>query len=65
VLVTCTKRDTIVVREFVTGNDLPRIVAHRCIIEASIGKRIVQVIEASIEQHRGNIVQAIEATQEA
>jgi hypothetical protein len=41
-------------REFVTGNDLPRIVAHRCIIEASIGKRIVQAIEASIEQHRGN-----------
>jgi hypothetical protein len=32
-------------REFVTGNDLPRIVAHRCIIEASIGKRIVQNIE--------------------
>jgi hypothetical protein len=27
-------------REFVTGNDLPRIVAHRCIIEASTGKRI-------------------------
>jgi hypothetical protein len=35
-------------REFVTGNDLPCIVAHRCIIEASIGKRIVQTIE---EQH--------------
>jgi hypothetical protein len=32
-------------REFVTGNDLPRIVAHRCVIEASIGKRIVQTIE--------------------
>jgi hypothetical protein len=32
-------------REFVTGNGLPRIVAHRCIIEASIGKRIVQTIE--------------------
>jgi hypothetical protein len=32
-------------REFGTGNDLPRIVAHRCIIEASIGKLIVQTIE--------------------
>jgi hypothetical protein len=32
-------------REFVTGDDLPRIVAHRCITEASIGKRIVQTIE--------------------
>jgi hypothetical protein len=29
-------------REFVTGNEIPRMVAHRCIIEASIGKRIVQ-----------------------
>jgi hypothetical protein len=48
------------VREFVTGNEILRIVAHRCIIEASIGKRIVQAIEATIEQHtRGNIVQAI------
>jgi hypothetical protein len=27
-------------REFVTGNEIPCIVAHRCIIEASIGKRI-------------------------
>jgi hypothetical protein len=33
-------------REFVTGNEIPRIVAHRCIIEASIGKCIVQTIEA-------------------
>jgi hypothetical protein len=32
-------------REFVTGNELPHIVAHRCIIEASVGKRIVQTIE--------------------
>jgi hypothetical protein len=23
-------------REFVTGNEIPRIVAHRCVIEASI-----------------------------
>jgi hypothetical protein len=35
----------VVEREFVAGNDLPRIVAHRCIIEASIGKRIVQTIK--------------------
>jgi hypothetical protein len=31
-------------REFVTGNEIPRIVAHRCNIEARIGKRIVQPI---------------------
>jgi hypothetical protein len=57
-------------REFITGNEMPRIVAHRCVIEASIGKRIVQTIEhhivqalvAIVEQHRGNIVQAIGAT---
>jgi hypothetical protein len=29
-------------REFDTGNEIPRIVAHKCIIEASIGKRIDQ-----------------------
>jgi hypothetical protein len=28
-------------RDFVTGNDLPRIVAHRCVIEASIGKSLL------------------------
>jgi hypothetical protein len=26
----------LVKREFVTGNEIPRIVAHRCVIEASI-----------------------------
>jgi hypothetical protein len=31
-------------RGFVTGNEIPRIVAHRCIKEASIGKRIGQTI---------------------
>jgi hypothetical protein len=33
-------------RELVTGNEVPKIVAHRCIIEASIGRNIVQTIEA-------------------
>jgi hypothetical protein len=33
-------------REFVTGNEISRIVAHRCIMEASTGKRTVQTIEA-------------------
>jgi hypothetical protein len=28
-------------RELVAGNEIPRKVAHRCIIEASIGKHIV------------------------
>jgi hypothetical protein len=42
-------------REFVTGNEIPRIVAHRCIVEASIGKRIVQTIEAPHSPgHRSN-----------
>jgi hypothetical protein len=27
-------------RELVTGNEIPRLVAHKCIIEASIGKHI-------------------------
>jgi hypothetical protein len=29
----------------VTGNEIPRIVAHRCVMEASIGRHIVQTIE--------------------
>jgi hypothetical protein len=33
-------------RELVAGNEIPRIVALRCIMYASIGKRIVQTIEA-------------------
>jgi hypothetical protein len=46
---------TPVQREFVTGNEIPRIGAHRCIveasidvsdIEASIGSQIVQIIKA-------------------
>jgi hypothetical protein len=50
-------------REFVTGNEKPRIVAHRCIIEASIGKRIVQTIEAPHSPgHRSNHRAAQEAT---
>jgi hypothetical protein len=35
------------VRELITGNEIRCIVAHRCIIESSIGKRIVQTIEAA------------------
>jgi hypothetical protein len=44
-------------RELVTGNDVPRIVAHRCVIEASMGKRIVQTIGVqAIEASIGSIV---------
>jgi hypothetical protein len=50
-------------REFVIGNEIPRIVAHRCIIEASIGKRIVLTIEAPHSPgHRSNHRAAQEAT---
>jgi hypothetical protein len=50
-------------REFVTGNEIPRIVVHRCTIEASIGKRIVQTIEAPHRPgHRSNHRAAHEAT---
>jgi hypothetical protein len=41
----CTGSGTIE-RELATGNEIPRIVAHRCIIEASKGKHIVQTIES-------------------
>jgi hypothetical protein len=50
-------------REFATGNEIPRIVAHRWIIEASIGKLIVQTIEAPRSPgHRSNHRAAQEAT---
>jgi hypothetical protein len=50
-------------REFVTENEIPRVMAHRCIIEASIGKHIVQTIEAPHSPgHRSNHRAAQEAT---
>jgi hypothetical protein len=54
-------------RELVTGNETPRVVAQRCIIEASIGQtikhNIVEALEATTaHQTRGNLVQAIGAT---
>jgi hypothetical protein len=46
---------TCIERELVTGNEIPRIAAHSCIKEASIGKRIVQAIEAPHSSgHRSN-----------
>jgi hypothetical protein len=54
--------------EFVTGNEIPRIVSgpwmrhrskHRCVIRTGIVKHIVQTIESS---HRSNKVQAIGKT---
>jgi hypothetical protein len=43
-------------RELVTGNEIPRIVALGCIMEASIGKHIVQTIEAPRSPgHRSSI----------
>jgi hypothetical protein len=46
-------------------NEVPRIVAHRCIIAANIGKHILQAKEATLEQRRGNIVQATKMCMEA
>jgi hypothetical protein len=52
-------------RAIVTGNEKPRIVAHRCVIEVSIGKHIESPHSpghrSNQEQHRGNTVQAIGA----
>jgi hypothetical protein len=39
--------------KFVAGYEIPRVVAYRCIMEASVCKHIVQ---------KRNIIQAIEAT---